>query len=183
LTGFAREGSELAKLGAIKDKSTEKAVSENNPIRVFATHSFDESDDYLRVFEFLESVDRFYYLNVSKPENLPTTGGQQEIKDELIRQIKESEAMFVLSSTYEQNHELVHFMMDVAAANKIGMISIKPFGGVQETPDELVQRCAEHIEWNDREMVDALKRQARGEDTSRWEVIDFPGFDENGPTE
>ena len=30
-------------------------------------------------------------------------------------------------------------------------------------------------------MVDALKRQARGEDTARWEVLDFPGFDENGP--
>ncbi len=47
------------------------------------------------------------------------------------------------------------------------MIAIKPFGGLQETPEELVQRCQEHIEWNDREMVDALKRQARGEDTAR----------------
>ncbi len=73
-------------------------MSESNPIRVFATHNFDETDDYLRVFEFLESVDRFYYLNVSKPENLPTTGGPQEIRNELIRQIKQSEAMFVLPS-------------------------------------------------------------------------------------
>jgi len=49
-------------------------VSENNPITVFASHSFEESDDYLRVFEFLESVDNFYYLNVSKPENIPQSG-------------------------------------------------------------------------------------------------------------
>lgn len=158
-------------------------MSESNPIRVFATHNFQETDDYLRIFEFLESVDRFYYLNVSRPENLPTTGGHQEIKDELIRQIKESEAMFVLPSAWEQNHELVNFMMDVAEANKIGMIVIKPFGGMQATPPELVKRCAEHIEWNDREMVDALKREARGEDTARWEVLDFPGWDENGPIE
>jgi hypothetical protein len=135
----------------------------------------------MRVFEFLESVDRFYYLNVSKPENLPTTGGQQEIKDELIDQIKASEAIFVLPATFEQNEALTKFMMDVAEANHIGMITIKPFGGLHETPQELVDRCGEHIEWNDREMVDALKRQARGEDTSRWEVLDFPGFDENGP--
>ena len=159
----------------------ESLVSENNPIRVFATHCFDESDDYLRAFEFLASVDRFYYVNVSKPENLPTTGGEQEIKDELINQIKASEAMFVLLSTFEQHEKLTKFMMDVADANNIGMIAIKPFGGVLETPPELLDRCAEHIEWNDREMVDALKRQARGEDTSRWEVLDFPGFDENGP--
>jgi len=156
-------------------------VYENNPIRVFATHSFEESDDYLRVFEFLESVDRFYYLNVSKPENLPTIGGGQVIKEELIKQIKSAEAMFVLASVYKQNRELVNFMMKVAEANKISMIVIKPFGGVQETPPELVERCAESIEWNDRELADSLKRQARGEDTSRWEVIDFPGFDENGP--
>jgi hypothetical protein len=156
-------------------------VSENNPIRVFATHNFDESDDYLRVFEFLECVDRFYYLNVSKPENLPATGGAQALKDELIRQVKASEAMFVLPSAWEQNKELVNFMMQVADANKIGKILIKPFGGVQESPEELVARAQEHIEWNDREMVDALRRQARGEDTARWEVIDFPGFDENGP--
>ena len=158
-------------------------MSESNPIRVFATHNFNETDDYLRVFEFLESVDRFYYLNVSKPENLPTTGGAQEIRDELIRQIKQSEAVFVLSSAWEENHDQVNFMMDVAEANNIGMIAIKPFGGMRETPPELVQRCAEHIEWNDREMVDALKRQARGEDTARWEVLDFPGWDENGPIE
>ena len=158
-------------------------MSETNPIRVFATHNFSESDDYLRVFEFLESVDRFYYLNVSKPENLPASGGPQEIKNELIRQIKDSEAIIILPSAWEQNPDGVNFMMDVADANKIGMIVIKPFGGMQETPQELVARAAEHIEWNDREMVDALKRQARGEDTARWEVIDFPGWDENGPVD
>ncbi len=158
-------------------------MSENNPIRVFATHGFEESDDYLRVFEFLESVDRFYYLNVSKPENMPTTGGMEAIKDELIRQIKESEAVIVLPSMYEQKKDLVRYMMDVADANNKKMIAIRPFGGTLETPAEVVERAAEHIEWNDREMVDALKRQARGEDTSRWEVLDFPGFDADGPIE
>ncbi len=158
-------------------------MSESNPIRVFATHNFHESDDYLRVFEFLESVERFYYLNVSEPGNLPGAGGPQEVKDELIRQIKQAEAVFVLPSAWEQNPEQVNYMMDVADANGIGMIVIRPFGGLHETPEALVARCAEHIEWNDREMVDALKRQARGEDTARWEVLDFPGWDENGPIE
>jgi len=158
-------------------------VSEENPIRVFATHSFEESDDYLRVFEFLESVDRFYYVNVSKPENIPTTGGLQAIKDELIRQIQTCEAVFVLSSVYEQKEDLVRFIMDAARANNKNLIGIRPFGGVAETPEEVTNRVQEVIGWNDREMVDALRRQARGEDTSRWEVIDFPGFDADGPTE
>lgn len=158
-------------------------MSESNPIAVFATHAFDESDDYLRVFEFLEGVDRFFYINVSKPENIPATGGLQAIKDELIQQIKSSEALLVLSSTYMEKPDLVKFMMDVADANEKGMVAIRPFGGVTGTPPELLERCQEHIEWNDRDMADALRRQARGEDTSRWEVIDFPGYDADGPTD
>jgi hypothetical protein len=67
-------------------------MSESNPIRVFATHNFQETDDYLRVFEFLESVQRFYYLNVSKPENLPTTGGTQEMS---VRKARTSAARIV----------------------------------------------------------------------------------------
>ena len=42
------------------------------------------------------------------------------------------------------------------------------------TSDALVERISEHIEWNSREIADALRRQARLEDTSRWDVIDFP---------
>ena len=154
-------------------------MSESNPVRVFVTHMFDESDDYLRVFEFLESDDRFYYLNVSKPENAPT-GGPDEIKDELIAQIKASEAVLVLASTYLQNADLVSYMMDVAEANGINMIAIRPFGGLLEMPQALVERVDEGLEWNARTFIDNIKLAARGEDTQRWEVVDFPGFDADG---
>ena len=150
---------------------------------VFASHAFEESNDYLRLFEFLESVDRFFYVNVSKPENIPATGGLQAIKDELIEQIKASEAVIMLSSLYEDRPDIANFIMDVADVNNINMISLRPFGVVAETAPELVERCKEHIEWNDREIADALRRQGRGEDTARWEVLDFPGFDADGPTD
>jgi len=155
-------------------------VSESNPIRVFVTHSFEETDDYLRVFEFLESVDRFFYLNTSKPENVPTTGGIDAIKDELITQLKEAEAMIVLPSLYESKGNLARFLMDAADAQNKPMIAIRPFGQTAETPKEVTERCKETVDWNDREMVDALKRQARGEDTQRWETVDFPGWTAEG---
>jgi hypothetical protein len=78
-------------------------VSENNPIRVFVTHTFVETDDYLRVFEFLEANDNFFYLNVSKPENVPASGGLDAIKEEFIAQIKESEAVIVLATIYAES--------------------------------------------------------------------------------
>ena len=157
-------------------------MSESKPIRVFVTHTFEESDDYLRVFEFLESDDRFYYLNVSKPENMPSDGTPEAIKDELIEQIKASEAVIVLPSAFEKNPELVIYMMDVADANKIGMITIRPFGGMSETPPKVVERAGNPIDWNAREMVDALRLTARGQDTQRWEVVDFPGYGPDGET-
>jgi len=155
-------------------------VSEAKPIRVFVTHTFEESDDYLRVFEFLESDDKFYYLNVSKPENRPSDGAPAAIKDELIAQIKASEAVIVLPSAFENNPDLVDYMMDVATANKIGMITVRPFGGMSETPAKVIERTGEPIDWNAREMVDALRLTARGQDATRWEVVDFPGFGPDG---
>lgn len=149
-------------------------MSEKDPIRVFVTHIFAESDDYLRVFEFLESVDTFFYLNCSKPENIPQTGGMESIKDELIAQIKECEAVIVLASLYHEKPDLVRFQLDVAEANKKPTIAIRPFGGIGETPQDLAARVKENVEWNEREIIDAVKKLARNEDTSRWEVIDFP---------
>ena len=157
-------------------------MSEKKPIRVFVTHTFEEGDDYLRVFEFLESDDRFYYLNVSKPENMPSDGSAASIKDELIAQIKASEAVIVLPSEYEKNPELVVYMMDVADANQIDMITIRPFGGMSETPPKVVERVGEPIDWKARELVDALRLTARGQDTQRWDVVDFPGYGPDGET-
>ncbi len=149
-------------------------MSEDNPIRVFVTHNFVEDDDYLRVFEFLEGVDRFFYLNCSKPENVPSSGGLDAIKEELINQIKTCEAVVVLASHYIGNEERVNLQMDIAGTNEKPMIAIRPFGGMIETPEGLVNRVTEHIDWNDREIADALRRQARLEDTARWDVVDFP---------
>ena len=154
-------------------------MSEKNPIRVFVTHVFEETHDYLRVFEFLESDDKFYYLNVSKPENIPQKGGMDSIKEELITQIKQSEAIVVLPAVYEQKPDLVNYMIDVAEANELGVFCIRPFGGLLEVPPDLEKRTGAAVEWNARQLIDRLKLEARGEDTQRWEVIDFPGLDDD----
>ena len=155
-------------------------MSERNPIRVFVTHDFSESDDYLRLFEFLECVDRFYYINVSRPAEKPESGGMEEIKDILIQQIKEAEVIIVLPALYETKPDLVNFMLTGAKASEVPVIVIRPFGGVMETPQELIDASHEHIDWNAREMADAIRRQARLEDTQRWDVVDFPGYNSDG---
>ena len=155
-------------------------MSEQNPIRVFVTHAFSETDDYLRVFEFLECVDRFYYINVSRPEEKPESGGMEEIKDILIQQIKAAEVIIVLASLYETQKDLIDFMLTGAKAAGDPIIVIRPFGGVAETPQVLVDVAMEHIDWNAREMADSIRRQARLVDTQRWDVVDFPGYNADG---
>lgn len=156
-----------------------KPMSESNPIRVFVTHAFDESENYLRVFEFLESVDRFYYLNMSRPDASPE-GGMDAVKEQLLAQIKSAEVVFVMPDLYHGQPAMVNFMMDAADANNIPMIVIQPFGQLGDTPPELIARCQEHIAWNARALADALKRQARHKEARRYDSIDFPGWDESG---
>ena len=158
-------------------------MSEKNPFRVFVSHAFSESDDYLRIFEFLESVERFFYLNTSKPENLPQEGTVEALKDELIAQIKAAEVVIVVCDVWEQNEKLVEYMLDVAAANDIKALAIQPFGGIAETPEALAARVVDTLAWNERTIVDAIQMQARGTDTQRWEVLDFPGYTADGPIE
>ncbi|MEO0575499.1 MAG: TIR domain-containing protein [Pseudomonadota bacterium] len=148
-------------------------MSENNPIRVFISHVFHESDDYLRVFEYLESVDRFYYLNTSDPTRQPT-GGAEGFKDALRQQIDASEVVIMLASVWGEKRDWADFQINAAQAMGKPILLISAFGRTTTVPGDLLSRANENVDWNEREIVDALRRLARNEDTQRWEVIDFP---------
>ncbi len=148
-------------------------MSEHNPIRVFVSHLFTADADYLRVFEYLESVDRFYYINVSEPDIKPA-GGMEAYKDELRRQINESEVIILLMPIWKEKRDWAEFQINAAKAMGKPILLIHAFGRTTVTPGDLSERADDTVDWNEREMVDALKRLARNEDTQRWEVIDFP---------
>ena len=81
--------------------------------------------------------------------------------------------MLVTSSLFLHNRDWVTYQMDAAQAMDKPLIAIEPFGGLDAVPDEVKKRAAEVVEWNERSIVDAVRRQARHEDTARWEVIEF----------
>jgi hypothetical protein len=148
-------------------------MSEKNPIRIFVTHAFSMHEDYLRVFEYLEAASNFFYLNCSAPDRAPATGGKEGLREELRNQIKASEAVLVSSTLYIQNRDWVTYQMDAAQAMDLPLIALEPFGGVGKVPDEVLKRAAEVVGWNERSIVDALRRQARHEETTRWDTIEF----------
>jgi hypothetical protein len=148
-------------------------MSAKNPIRIFVTHTFASHPDYHRVFEYLESIDNFFYRNCSVPDHPPAGGGKEALKEEYRTQLKQAEVVIVLSSMYRENEYWVTYQMDAAQAINLPLVAIVPFGGNVKTPDEITKRAAEVVEWNERLIADAVRRQARHEDTARWDVIEF----------
>ena len=148
-------------------------MSAKNPIRVFVTHAFQSHPDYHRVFEYLESIPNFFYKNCSVPDHPPATGGKEALKEEYRTQLKTAEVVVLLTSLYVENEYWASYQMDAAQAVNIPLVALGLFGNAAKLPDAIVKRANEVVEWNEREIVDAIRRQARKEATNRWETIEF----------
>jgi hypothetical protein len=147
-------------------------MSQANPVRLFVTHFWQNSDDYLRVFEYLESSRTFFYRNYSTPDKRPD-GDREALREDLRRQISPVEAVIALSSLYETDKDLLTFQLLYSQANHKPVVLMKPFGGGREAPQAILDLADEVVEWDERALVDALRRQARHEETTRWDTIEF----------
>jgi len=148
-------------------------MSEKNPIRIFVTHAFQEHEEYARVFEYLESRDNFYYVNYSDPEAKPEHGGLDELHEVIRKQIRLVEVVLFPVGVYSQDPRLVEFELKVAQAFNKPVIAVQAFGRTLLVPKEVMVAAVETVEWNDRVITDALRHYGRGEDTAKWDVIEF----------
>jgi hypothetical protein len=153
-------------------RSSPSPMSQANPIRLFVTHLWENSDDYLRVFEYLESARNFFYRNYSKPEQRPE-GDKEAMKEVWRKQIVPVEVIIGLSSLYEASPDLLTFQLLYAQASQKPVVLMKPFGSQRPVPKVIADLADELVDWDERALVDALKRQARHEETTRWDTIEF----------
>jgi hypothetical protein len=147
-------------------------VSQADPVRIFVTHCWETSDDYLRVFEYLESQRNFFYRTYSAPEQRPQ-GDKEALRESLRKQIAPCEAVIGLSSLFDAHQELLTFQLLFAQASHKAVILMKPFGTRKEVPKAILDLANEVVDWDERALVDAIRRQARHEDTTRWDTIEF----------
>ena len=148
-------------------------MSEKDPIRIYVTHAFASHPDYHRVFEYLEALPNFFYRNCSVPDHLPAVSGKEGLKEEYRTQLKTAEVVVVLSSLYLENEYWATYQMDAAQASNLPLVALEPFGVSVKVPPEVAKRAAEVVGWNERLIADAVRRQARHEDTARWDTIEF----------
>ena len=148
-------------------------MSQNNPIRLFVTHAWDTTDEYLRIFEYLESARNFFYKNVSGPDKAPPSGGKEADREELRKQIAQAEVMIALPGQYRTNSELLLFQLTFAKASDKPVILMRPFGANAVLPKQLTEFTDQTVDWDGRALVDAIKAQARHEESNRWDTIEF----------
>ena len=147
-------------------------MSQAHPIRLFVTHVWEVSEDYLRVFEYLEGSANFFYKNFSTPEK-PPVGNKEAMKEELRRQIAPVECVIALPDPYEKNQDMLTFQLLYAQASHKPVVLMKRFGSGAAVPKALADLANEVVDWDERALVDAVRRQARHEDTARWDTIEF----------
>jgi hypothetical protein len=148
-------------------------MSQRDPIRVFVTHAFEESDDYVRVFEYLESARNFYYRNCSAPDFRPSQPSSDALREELRREITTAEVVVALTSLAPKQQDLLVFQLNYAKASDKPVLLLPLFG--RETPrlKTLEGLIDETVTWDERALIDAIRRQARHEQTTRWDTIEF----------
>lgn len=148
-------------------------MSQRNPIRVFVTHAWQESDDYSRVFEYLESARNFYYVNLATPDHPPVKTGNEDLREDLRRQIGPAEIVIALLSMADAQRDLFSFQLNYAKASDKPVVLMQGFGRELPIPKEIAALVDETTGWDERSLADAIRRQARHEDTARWDTIEF----------
>lgn len=147
-------------------------ISQQNPVKIFVAHAFESNEDYLRVFEYLESSHNFFYLNCSSPDYRGAPD-PEKMREELRRQITLSEVVVIPSSLFGKFRDWINFEVNCAKGLDKPVIVLEAFGVKEKLPVQLEALGDEIIDWNERTLVDAIRRQARHEETTRWDTVEF----------
>ena len=94
-------------------------------------------------------------------------------REELRRQIAPCEVVIVVPSAYRAAADLVLFQLNFAKAADRPIVAMENFGSTAPLAKAIQELADEVSAWNERSLIDALKRQARHQESTRWDSIDF----------
>jgi hypothetical protein len=147
-------------------------VSENNPFRIFPAHAWERDDEYLRLFEYLESTTNFFYQNVCDPDASPAGESVAERRTRILAAMKEAEVLLMPAATYLAHRDWADFLISAAEAHDLPIVALEHFGP-QDLPEALREKADKVVGWNSRSIEDAIRMAARHDDTKRFDTIEF----------
>ena len=148
------------------------SITQQNPIRLFVCHVWVADEDYHWIFEYVESSPNFFYRNTSTPDARPP-GDKEALRESLRNQIAEAEVMIVPAALYRRNVDWVEFQMHCAKAYDKPIIVLESFGGTDTIAPAVQELADDVVPWDQRQLIDVIKREARHEETTRFDVIEF----------
>jgi hypothetical protein len=148
------------------------SITQQNPIRLFVCHVWVEDEDYHRIFEYVESSPNFFYRNTSTPDARPA-GDREALRESLRKQIVDAEVMILPAALYRRNMDWVEFQMHCAKAYDKPIIVLEPFGSTDTIAPAVQELADDVVPWDQRQLIDAIKREARHEETTRFDMIEF----------
>ena len=112
-------------------------MSEKNPLRLFVTHAWADDEDYLRVFEFLESSPNFFYRSHAATDRQP--GGDVDAQREVLRsQIRPAELTIATAGLLRSHSSLLVFQMTYAQSIRRPVLLLPEFGTQTPVPLSLI---------------------------------------------
>ena len=148
-------------------------MSESNPIRLYAVHGWQQDEDYVRLFEYMESADNFFYRTLSDPGAHSPQGDGPAARRSLINEaLKQTECVVCTAGTWEHFNDWARFTVETARSLDIPVVAVEHFGP-KNIDIRLKGHAAETVGWDSRSIVDAIRREARHEDTTRFDMIEF----------
>jgi hypothetical protein len=147
-------------------------MPEKDPIRLFVTHAWADNDDYLRVFEFLESSPNFFYRSFAAIDARPGDDVETQ-RDALRSQIRPVELVVATAGLLRAHSSLLVFQMTFAQSLRKPVLLLPEFGTQAQVPKGVRDLATEMVEWDERALVSAIRRLARGDQTGQWDVVEF----------
>jgi hypothetical protein len=148
-------------------------MSERNPIRLYAVHGWIMDEDYARLFEYIESADNFYYRALSDPgARSPLGEGVAARRTQILEALKAAECVICTAGTWERFNDWARYTLDTALALDLPVVAVEHFGP-RDMDVRLKAQAAATVGWDSRSIVDTIRREARHEDTQRFDTIEF----------
>ena len=107
---------------------TRRRCRRANPLRLFVTHAWENSDDYLRVFEYLESARNFFYRNYQHARAAPERGQGGAARGPARARSRRSRRSSRSRACTTPHQDLLTFQLLFAQASQKPVVLMKPFG-------------------------------------------------------
>jgi hypothetical protein len=115
----------------------------------------------------------FFYKNFSTPDAPPADVSVESRREDLRRQINASEVVLALASMQATHPDMLVFQVNYAKSQDKPVILLPGFGRDLAIPKYITDVVDEKIPWDGRQIVDAVMRQARHQESQRWDTIEF----------